>query len=341
MKSQCKTCPIEATLCQHKNSPSTFFDGTRNVCCTDPREKAKVILVRSSAEDFKEDYSTVEYRAIASIMYEAWLDNEITLGRIKCPGWSDPILRKEWVSCEWTGRSKSHIDPENLMEKNEVENSMKRSLKLAKVNDYWIGVPESFDNEETVIEESFSEFVVRSENETYERKQLIAAKKVLDEDIYRKAFEKYESAGVELRKTLEKTREPHWLTKEELEEISPYNFTDTINYGYPTIVSEGLHYFYTTSEYNLVHDLYGPFELEEECRKAFEEYKKDELETPHWLTTEERNNIFYSQDYNCIQNGPIVQNKNLFYFQTLKGVYGPFKTDEECRKHLAEYYANQ
>jgi len=46
-----------------------------------------------------------------NIIYEAWLDNEIARGRIKCPGWSDPFLRKAWSYCEWTGRSKPHIDP--------------------------------------------------------------------------------------------------------------------------------------------------------------------------------------------------------------------------------------
>lgn len=46
-----------------------------------------------------------------NIIYEAWLDNEIAQGRIKCPGWSDPMLRKAWAYCEWTGRSKPHIDP--------------------------------------------------------------------------------------------------------------------------------------------------------------------------------------------------------------------------------------
>lgn len=45
------------------------------------------------------------------IIYTTWLDNEIARGRIQCPGWSDPFLRKAWSYCEWTGRSKPHIDP--------------------------------------------------------------------------------------------------------------------------------------------------------------------------------------------------------------------------------------
>lgn len=44
-------------------------------------------------------------------VYEAWLDNEIARGRIKCPGWSDPLLRKAWSYCEWTGKGRPHIDP--------------------------------------------------------------------------------------------------------------------------------------------------------------------------------------------------------------------------------------
>lgn len=51
-----------------------------------------------------------------NIVYEAWLDNEIAQGRIKCPGWSDPFLRKAWAYCEWTGRSKPHIDPKQHAE---------------------------------------------------------------------------------------------------------------------------------------------------------------------------------------------------------------------------------
>jgi lambda family phage portal protein len=44
-------------------------------------------------------------------VYDAWLDNEIARGRIKCPGWSDPFLRKAWGYCEWTGKGRPHIDP--------------------------------------------------------------------------------------------------------------------------------------------------------------------------------------------------------------------------------------
>jgi capsid protein len=44
-------------------------------------------------------------------VYETWLDNEIARGRIKSPGWSDPLLRKAWAYSQWTGKGRIHIDP--------------------------------------------------------------------------------------------------------------------------------------------------------------------------------------------------------------------------------------
>jgi lambda family phage portal protein len=44
-------------------------------------------------------------------VYETWLDNEIARGRIRCPGWSDPFLRKAWSYAKWTGQGRVHIDP--------------------------------------------------------------------------------------------------------------------------------------------------------------------------------------------------------------------------------------
>ena len=45
-------------------------------------------------------------------LYVAWLNNEIAEGRIRCPGWSDPFLRKAWSVCNWTGRGRPQIDLE-------------------------------------------------------------------------------------------------------------------------------------------------------------------------------------------------------------------------------------
>jgi len=45
-------------------------------------------------------------------LYEAWLENEIANRRIKCPGWSDPMLRQAWSFCQWTGKGRPQTDPE-------------------------------------------------------------------------------------------------------------------------------------------------------------------------------------------------------------------------------------
>jgi capsid protein len=43
-------------------------------------------------------------------VYGVWLDNEIARGRIRCPGWSDPFLRKAWLNARWIGKGRPHID---------------------------------------------------------------------------------------------------------------------------------------------------------------------------------------------------------------------------------------
>jgi capsid protein len=44
-------------------------------------------------------------------IYEMWLSEEIAAGRITAPGWSDPLLRMAWLSCEWAGAPMPNIDP--------------------------------------------------------------------------------------------------------------------------------------------------------------------------------------------------------------------------------------
>lgn len=44
-------------------------------------------------------------------VFEAWLSEEIAAGRISAPGWSDPILRAAWISCQWIGSPLPNIDP--------------------------------------------------------------------------------------------------------------------------------------------------------------------------------------------------------------------------------------
>lgn len=44
-------------------------------------------------------------------VYEAWLGGEIAAGRIRAPGWSDPVLRAAWLNCNWIGAPMPNIDP--------------------------------------------------------------------------------------------------------------------------------------------------------------------------------------------------------------------------------------
>jgi lambda family phage portal protein len=44
-------------------------------------------------------------------VYAAWLSEEIALGRISAPGWSDPILRAAWINSRWAGSPMPNIDP--------------------------------------------------------------------------------------------------------------------------------------------------------------------------------------------------------------------------------------
>jgi lambda family phage portal protein len=44
-------------------------------------------------------------------IYETWLSLEIAKGRIRAPGWSDPIMRSAWTSNKWIGAPMPDIDP--------------------------------------------------------------------------------------------------------------------------------------------------------------------------------------------------------------------------------------
>ena len=45
-------------------------------------------------------------------VYEEWLSQAVSLGRIKAPGFfNDPIIRKAWCGAEWNGPSAGQLDP--------------------------------------------------------------------------------------------------------------------------------------------------------------------------------------------------------------------------------------
>ncbi len=43
--------------------------------------------------------------------YEEWIAGEIAAGRIRAPGWSNPIIRKAWLANNWIGAPMPNIDP--------------------------------------------------------------------------------------------------------------------------------------------------------------------------------------------------------------------------------------
>lgn len=48
-------------------------------------------------------------------LYEMWLSEEIALGRVKCPGWQNPIIKEAWLSKDWSGAPMPNIDPLKTM----------------------------------------------------------------------------------------------------------------------------------------------------------------------------------------------------------------------------------
>jgi capsid protein len=44
-------------------------------------------------------------------VYESWLSEEIAIGRITAPGWSEPVMKQAWLMCEWMGAPMPNIDP--------------------------------------------------------------------------------------------------------------------------------------------------------------------------------------------------------------------------------------
>ena len=45
-------------------------------------------------------------------IYEMWLSEAVAIGRIKAPGFfTDPLIKKAWLGCEWIGPSQGQLDP--------------------------------------------------------------------------------------------------------------------------------------------------------------------------------------------------------------------------------------
>ncbi len=57
-------------------------------------------------------------------MYQIWLNLEIAAGRIKAPGWSDPVLRAAWSNVLWDEPPIVSIDPLKLAQANKLNAEM-------------------------------------------------------------------------------------------------------------------------------------------------------------------------------------------------------------------------
>jgi lambda family phage portal protein len=70
--------------------------------------RAALVMAWRTANIWRKELET----DFLNVVYETWLSEEIAAGRITARGWSDPIMRLAWLSCEWPGSPMPNIDPE-------------------------------------------------------------------------------------------------------------------------------------------------------------------------------------------------------------------------------------
>ncbi len=88
-----KSVPIEVLLMKFGNN----FSASR----------ATLVLYWMIVEIWRHEMATDFLKPI----WEMFLVEEIAAGRVKAPGFSDPVLRQAWLCCEFTGSSIPNIDP--------------------------------------------------------------------------------------------------------------------------------------------------------------------------------------------------------------------------------------
>jgi len=50
--------------------------------------------------------------SFCQVVYEAWMDEAVALGRLKAPGYfADPLIRKAYLGADWIGDAQGQIDP--------------------------------------------------------------------------------------------------------------------------------------------------------------------------------------------------------------------------------------
>lgn len=89
-------------------------------------------------------------------IYEAWLDEAVSLGRVIAPGYfDDPALRMAWAGAEWIGDAPGQIDPEKEINaaakriETRVSNRTIETMQLHGMD--WLDVNEQLEREEKAI----------------------------------------------------------------------------------------------------------------------------------------------------------------------------------------------
>lgn len=109
------------------NSPSTSFDRFQKAFLTNLAAAARVplqVVTMVFENNFSASRATLLlFQRIVEIdrldlvvdfigpIYEMWLSEEIAAGRIKAPGWTDPVFKNAWMKATWRGTPVPEIDP--------------------------------------------------------------------------------------------------------------------------------------------------------------------------------------------------------------------------------------
>lgn len=78
-------------------------------------------------------------------VYSMWLDGEVRAGNLRLDGWDQPVIRRAWLNCQWTGISKPSVDPlkESKAATQRIQDGLttrERESKSYNGTDYWDNV---------------------------------------------------------------------------------------------------------------------------------------------------------------------------------------------------------
>lgn len=66
----------------------------------------------ADVKEIKKDDTASDF---LNIVYAVWLAEEIAAGKVRAPGWSDPLLRDAWLQNNWVGKPLPDVDPDKTM----------------------------------------------------------------------------------------------------------------------------------------------------------------------------------------------------------------------------------